>query len=266
MKYSTVIATHNRIYCVEEAINSALNEFPNGEVVVVDDASTDGTTRHIFWRYAAEIEAGRLVAICAEKNLGVTAAKNLGYTHARGDWVIFLDSDDVYSPDAGRAMEADMDHYSHVPIIFFRCIDEQGRFVGNLQHERRYLDLTTYVMHTSFGEALTAINKRKVGSSPPYVAELRGYEGLGCARLIAHHGHALLSDVVGRVYVTQGDDRLSSMRAMLNRMPLLAKGHLMMVREFGRNMSVTRMTGLFLRSILYYVLGQIIKFHFQGKK
>lgn len=264
MKYSTVIATHNRLHCIEGAINSALAELPEGEIVVVDDASTDCTSEHLERRYGPDIATGRLSLARSAENLGVTGAKNLGYQRAHGDWVIFLDSDDRYAPKAGMLMSAEMDRSAQIPLIFFRCIDESGEFVGDLQNVRRSLDLETYVRHTSFGEALTAVNKALVGAEAPYTTELRGYEGLGCARLIRDHGTALLSDVVARIYITQGDDRLSSLRGMLNRMPLLAKGHHLMVTEFGPQMKVMQAISLVLKSVLYQLLGRTYKILSKG--
>lgn len=257
MKYTTVIATHNRLYCIEKAIESAFAEFPDGEVVVVDDDSDDGTVAHLKQRYIEAILADKMLIVQSPINLGVTGAKNLGYKSARGEWTIFLDSDDAYVDGAGTAMGAEMAASNRSPLIFFRCIDETGRFVGDLQNVRRVIDLHTYLRYTSFGEALTAVNKSLCGASPPYVAELRGYEGLGCARLIEKHGAALLSDVVGRIYTTEGDDRLSSARGMLKRMPLLARGHYLMVSEFGRQMSITQGMALVLKASVYRLAGLI---------
>ena len=257
MKYSTVIATHNRLHCIEKAIESARGELPEGEVVVVDDASVDGTFERLKQLYSGPILAGQMLVLQSTNNLGVTGAKNLGYEAARGDWVIFLDSDDAYVSGAGTAMRAEMVASAQSPIVFFRCIDESGRFVGDLQNVRRLIDLPTYLSHTSFGEALTAVNKSLCGKVLPYVAELRGYEGLGCARLIRQHGAALLSDIVGRIYTTEGDDRLSSTRGMLKRMPLLAKGHYLMVSEFGRQMKGTQAIALLLKALAYMLAGSI---------
>jgi glycosyltransferase involved in cell wall biosynthesis len=255
MTCTTVITTYNRVHCVARAVRSALITLPGGEVIVVDDASQDDTLSHLNHEFSEEISSGILRVVALKKNLGVTGAKNTGYVNAAGDWVIFLDSDDQYFQGAGGLLEAQLSSASRSPIVFFRCHDPSGHFVGEHESETIELNLTTYLQHTSFGEALTAVNKHMVGDTLPYPTELRGYEGLGCCRLIKKFGPALLSKVVARIYYTEGDDRLSISKGLINRMPLLAKGHWIMVREFWGGMRMSKSIGYLAKAAAYYLLG-----------
>lgn len=91
---SVVIPAYNRAETIGLAVGSVLRQTVGDlEVIVVDDASTDGTL--------AALEAigdARLRVIRHERNAGGAAARNTGIRAARGDWVAFQDSDDEWLP------------------------------------------------------------------------------------------------------------------------------------------------------------------------
>lgn len=106
---SVVIPTHNRwSFLSTLALPSALGQQQaRHEVVVVDDGSDDETSS------LRELDHRRLRVIRHERPLGVAAARNAGVDAARGEWVAFLDDDDLWSPlklrhqlDALRASHA----------------------------------------------------------------------------------------------------------------------------------------------------------------
>jgi glycosyltransferase involved in cell wall biosynthesis len=93
---SVVIPTVNRAQAVVRAIESVLaQEHSQVEVLVIDDGSTDDTTLDV-----GAIAAGdsRVKLILHSRNLGAQAARNSGIRAAIGDWITFLDSDDIYLP------------------------------------------------------------------------------------------------------------------------------------------------------------------------
>lgn len=257
MAISVVIPSHNRVGVVARAICSALDalhSIPGHEVIIVDDASNDDTVPKVRERFQSEISAGRLKIIESFSNRGVTASKNEGHLSAKNPWVVFLDSDDTLLPGIGSAMLSVLNSYNDKPLIFFRCIDERGEFVGRSFESDVVLDLKAYLRHTSYGEALTAINKRIV-TYAPYVAHLRGYEGLGCCRIISRHGAAILSTLIARQYDCGGEDRLSVGEGLLSRMSLLAQGHLMLVREFWPWMPWYKAFHYLVKAAAYSILG-----------
>lgn len=96
-KVTIMIPTYNQEAYIREAIESALAQtYPNLEVVVGDDASTDAT-RSIVESFSDP----RLVYVRNEQNFGRTGNyRNLLYNHATGDYVVNLDGDDYYTdPD-----------------------------------------------------------------------------------------------------------------------------------------------------------------------
>ncbi len=91
MKISVIIPTHNRSGTVFRAIDSVLRQsFREFELIVVDDGSTDDTD---FWlkRYVDP-----RLKILKTANRGVAAARNSGARQSCGEWLCFLDSDDVW--------------------------------------------------------------------------------------------------------------------------------------------------------------------------
>lgn len=95
---SIIIPAYNRRELLQEAVASCLAQtYPNLEVVVVDDGSTDGTRELVAERLHGEW-AGKVV-YHQKPNGGASSAKNLGMRVARGDYLQFLDSDDVLRPE-----------------------------------------------------------------------------------------------------------------------------------------------------------------------
>ncbi len=91
---SVIIPTYNRAPLVKEAVASVLAQtWRDFEVLVVDDASSDGTAE------ALAAFGSRIRLLRSPSRLGVAAARNLGISAARGQWLAFLDSDDLWRPD-----------------------------------------------------------------------------------------------------------------------------------------------------------------------
>lgn len=90
MKVSVVIATCNRCDYVQEAVRSVLAQtFPATQVIVVSDGSTDETAAVLRERFPT-------VTVIEQANLGRSVARNTGIAAATGDWIAFLDDDDLW--------------------------------------------------------------------------------------------------------------------------------------------------------------------------
>lgn len=126
---SVIIPTYNRKSVIPRAIESVFKQtYTNWELIVVDDASTDGSldllvemqkvfrpftvlnTSEIAAPYVTTVSGGKIrnkaaniptqstEALGTENNRGVSAARNLGMANSRGEWLAFLDSDDEWLP------------------------------------------------------------------------------------------------------------------------------------------------------------------------
>jgi glycosyltransferase involved in cell wall biosynthesis len=89
---SVVIPTYNSAAVLADAVDSILTQTrPADEIIVVDDGSTDGTAE-VCGAYGDKIRYIR------QANQGASIARNAGISAARGDWLAFLDADDVWEP------------------------------------------------------------------------------------------------------------------------------------------------------------------------
>jgi glycosyltransferase involved in cell wall biosynthesis len=107
--FSVVIPTYNRAQLLLRAVHSVLNQtFQNFEIVIADDASTDGID-------ATELSQldNRIVYVRRQENGGNAAARNTGVTAAKGRYIAFLDDDDEYMPhfleESARVLQSQPD-------------------------------------------------------------------------------------------------------------------------------------------------------------
>lgn len=127
-KVSVCIGAYNRKDYIRECVDSVLAQtWPDREIIVVDDASTDGT-REILQAYGDSIRL-----ILRETNSGICPiTRNQAAEAARGEYVAFLDSDDVWRPEKLAKQVAFLDSHPEVPLCHTLCdvIDERSRVVG----------------------------------------------------------------------------------------------------------------------------------------
>ncbi len=89
---SVIIPSYNRAWTLKEAVESVLSQdVGDFELIVVDDGSTDDTPS-LLRSYPQAL-------VVAQKRRGVSAARNAGIRHASGQYIAFLDSDDLWLPE-----------------------------------------------------------------------------------------------------------------------------------------------------------------------
>jgi glycosyltransferase involved in cell wall biosynthesis len=111
VRVSVIIPTYNRWPLVSEAVASVCAQRrPADEVIVVDDGSEDGTATALQAAYGAG------VTVVRGAHRGVAAARNVGVSSSTGDWIAFLDSDDVWRPDKLAAQVDFLEHHPNARI------------------------------------------------------------------------------------------------------------------------------------------------------
>ncbi len=91
---SVIMPSYNTAKFIKETVDSVINQtYQNFEIIIVDDCSTDNTDEVI-----AGIKDERIKYIKNEKNSGAAVSRNRALREAKGKWIAFLDSDDVWLP------------------------------------------------------------------------------------------------------------------------------------------------------------------------
>lgn len=156
---SVVIPTYNREKTILQSVESVLSQtYKNIEVIVVDDCSID-ETKNIL----EKIDDARLRYFRLEKNSGACAARNKGVEIARGDFISFNDSDDVFLPEKiERQLSFLQENGADVALCRMKCFDEVNNFLHffpkdeTAEGELTYEDLLAYnscSTQTLFGKA-----------------------------------------------------------------------------------------------------------------
>jgi len=131
MSISVIIPVHNRRELVRETISCLLRQTrPAEQIIVVDDASTDGTAEAVE-RFGSDVILVRL-----PNNVGPGGARNAGLARATGDFIQFFDSDDLASRDLFEAkflavagQRADIAYGPWLPVWIESCACRHDGFV-----------------------------------------------------------------------------------------------------------------------------------------
>ena len=110
---SVIIPTYNRGNLVVEAVTSVLHQtFPNYEIVVVDDGSTDGTAEIL----SSFVQKG-LIRYFYQVNQGLARARNRGIAESKGEIISFLDSDDLFEPELLQTQVEYLNHHPDAGLV-----------------------------------------------------------------------------------------------------------------------------------------------------
>ncbi|KAM3092021.1 glycosyltransferase family 2 protein [Phormidesmis sp. 146-35] len=124
---SVVIPAYNAEATIGETVDSVLHQtFSDIEVIVVIDRSSDST----FEIVSAKPDPRIKVIVCDKGN--AAASRNIGFAQASGEWIAFLDSDDLWLPDnlsnQWKALQPPVK--AAVAYSWFDRIDESGKLIG----------------------------------------------------------------------------------------------------------------------------------------
>lgn len=133
---STIIPVYNRVAMLRDAVNSVLAQSHRPiEIIIVDNASTDDTPREAAW--LAQSHPGEVrVTHCMTRGAG--AAREVGRRLARGEFIQYLDSDDLLMPDKFTLQIAALRLAPDCAIAYgiTRCRDLSGKHSGDRSGER----------------------------------------------------------------------------------------------------------------------------------
>jgi glycosyltransferase involved in cell wall biosynthesis len=163
-RFSIVVTSYNQLTFIATAVESALNQsFRPAEVIIVDDGSNDGSAE-LLKRYD---KTARVVL--SSTNEGAIAARNHGAAMARGDYVVFLDGDDVLLPWALQVYDRLITKLHPVMIV------GQRKW---FQDDVPVLDLPREVEYVEYDAPLSKDRSVGLGASS-LVVQRRAFEHVG---------------------------------------------------------------------------------------
>ncbi|MBF0522910.1 MAG: glycosyltransferase [Candidatus Omnitrophica bacterium] len=176
MKVSVIIPTYNRAQYLKHALDSVFQQtYTDFEVVVVDGGSIDNT-KEVLNDYKSAYQ-GKIKCFFCE-NKGAAAARNFGVKHASGEWIAFLDSDDLWLPYKLEQQIKFLDETPDVSLVYslYESFDDRGSCVsdvlanyykvlpqGNVLPElllRCFIWTSTVVMRRNLFKEMNGFNER----------------------------------------------------------------------------------------------------------
>ena len=130
-KISICIPLYNRKKYIKEAVESAINQtFKDIEVIVLDDGSTDGSREYLE-------ELNLPIKLYHQENAGHAKALNKLIELANGEYITFLDSDDVFFPDTVERLYNTLINYGKEAISYgaYYRTDEKGKIIGKCKRK-----------------------------------------------------------------------------------------------------------------------------------
>ena len=193
---SAIVTVYNRADMVAAAIASLDLAGPDRlEIIVVDDGSTDGSETVV-----ASLDDNRIRLIRHDRNRGIPAARNSGLEAARGDYIAWLDSDDVARPHRLERQLAFLDAHPDVAMVGACAgrLSRDGRPRGGARVPlMRHDDICAQLLFRSAFQQSSIMGRAAVLKAYPYRAAFPVCEDVDMfVRLTADHRVANLAEVL----------------------------------------------------------------------
>jgi glycosyltransferase involved in cell wall biosynthesis len=166
---SVIIPTYNRGKLVLRAVESALSQtHPKIEALIVDDGSRDDTREQVARAYPNDPR----VRYIFKQNGGVSSARNLGLREAHGEFVAFLDSDDLWLPGKVALQLECLRRFPEAGMVWtdMAAVDEAGQILHDRFLRRMY---SAYKYYPSSRELFAkGYREDRIGEVPAYFGDI----------------------------------------------------------------------------------------------
>ena len=213
MLISIIIPVFNRAQTIERCLKSVMENFPKKkeyELIIIDDGSQDSSlniAKEILKRTGINFRY-----FINEKNLGTNISRNKGYENAKGNWCIFLDSDDEICISQNKIKYL-FDKFDNVELISFRCKNSCGNLIG-IKYTKQYIFFDeNYYLNNFYKlpEVLDCVNKRIISEEKIFCEQFRlGCEFVSWSYLISKYKKKLLINQFGRIYNDDSINQISN--------------------------------------------------------
>jgi len=171
---SVIIPTRNRAEMLFRALNSVVTQtYPNIEIIVIDDASTDNT-KDLIQHFATNYKINNLIYHRQETQQGAPMARNKGIALSTGNYIAFLDDDDEWLP---RKLEAQLIlHRELLADITYTgyIIKQHGKEIAKKYPEP--FDSTAILTRNTLGTFSTVLINREVFNNILFDPSLKSHQ------------------------------------------------------------------------------------------
>lgn len=179
---SIIVVTYNSSGFVCETLESAITQtYPNIEIIITDDCSTDDTVQHCReWILNHNESKISLQLITAEKNTGIVGNANRGANATKGEWLKFLGGDDILAPTAIEDYVNYIKLHQGVRHLIARLIPFSGDYKYADLNKPEKIIKYLYRDEMTAEEQFRVITKMFFGSGPTYFINANEFRGCGC--------------------------------------------------------------------------------------
>ena len=172
---SIIIPLYNKQDCVKRTLDSVLEQdYTDYEIVVVDDGSTDDSVSVVESLHSEKIKIYKKV------NGGPSSARNYGVKKAEGDWILFLDADDVIVENALQLVADNIKNHCFADVFAYNQYVECAgkRILRNQRHSKGYVlnPFLSWFLDEIYPGPGRAVIKRKIMEEIPFKENLRRHE------------------------------------------------------------------------------------------
>lgn len=162
-KISIITPAYNAEQYIAETIKSVQNQtFSDWEMIIVDDCSTDDTYK---LSYSFSEKDNRIKIIQHEKNCGVAAARNTALDAAKGDYIAFLDSDDMWMPEKLEKQLAFMENNRYaLTYTKYQIYHTSSNKLGKIITVPKRMTYKSIFGNTAIACLTVMVNRKMVGA------------------------------------------------------------------------------------------------------
>lgn len=162
---SIIMPAFNAAETISASIESVIiQDYQDWELIIIDDNSNDNTS-DVIANY--QKKDSRISLITSKSNIGPARARNLGIEAARGRWIAFLDSDDMWCKGK-LSSQLDFHQSNHVTITFtqFKRISFDGLKIGHLISVPHIISYHQLLGNTAIATSTVIIDCEAYGAKP----------------------------------------------------------------------------------------------------
>lgn len=162
-KVSIIMPVFNAKKYIDESIASVICQtYDDWELILIDDYSTDGTYEYLLESYE---ENPKIKLLRNLVNSGAGASRNLGLQSASGQFIAFLDADDIWLPfKLEKQLAFMLNRESAIVHTSYSFINESGGPISGRVNVSKHVNLNSYMRNTEIGMSTVLINKEIMGN------------------------------------------------------------------------------------------------------